>query len=43
MEVSGLLHAPAASPTGKSPLCPMARRVGGLQNQFGHGGEEKNS
>jgi len=28
---------------GKNPWHPLDRRLGGLQSQFGHGGEEKNS
>jgi hypothetical protein len=43
MEVSGQLHAPAALPQGKSPWYPLDRRLGGPQNRFGRGGEEKNS
>jgi hypothetical protein len=41
MEVSGQLHAPATLPPGEEPLEPM--RLGGPQNRFGRGGEEKNS
>jgi hypothetical protein len=43
MEVGGQLHAPAALPTGKEPLVPINRRLGGPQNRSGRGGEEKNS
>jgi hypothetical protein len=43
MEISGQLHAPAALLPGKSPWYPLDRRLGGPQNQFGQGGEEKNS
>jgi hypothetical protein len=43
MEVIGQLHAPAASPQGKSPLYPLDMRLGGPQSQSGFGGEEKNS
>jgi hypothetical protein len=42
MEVSGQLHAPAALPQGKSPCCPLDRRLGGPQSRSGRGGEEKN-
>jgi hypothetical protein len=41
MEVSGQLHAPAALPPGEDPLVPIDRRLGGLQNLSGRGGEEK--
>jgi hypothetical protein len=41
MEVSGQLHVPAALPTGKEPLIPTDRRLGGPQNQSRLGGEEK--
>jgi hypothetical protein len=30
-------------PQGKSPWYPLDRRLGGIQNRSGHGGEEKNS
>jgi hypothetical protein len=30
-------------PQGKSPWCPLDRRLGGHQSRSGHGGEEKNS
>jgi hypothetical protein len=30
-------------PHGKSPWCPLDRRLGGLQSRSGRGGEEKNS
>jgi hypothetical protein len=43
MEVSGLFHALAALPQGKSPWYPMDRKLGGPQSQSRHGGEEKNS
>jgi hypothetical protein len=43
MEVSGQLHAWPLYPQGKSPQSPLDRRLGGHQNQSGHGGEEKNS
>jgi hypothetical protein len=42
MEVSGQLHAPVAVPQGETRY-PLDRRLGGPQNRFGHGGEEKNS
>jgi len=39
--VSGQLHTPATLPPGiKSPWYPLDRRLGGPQNQSGHGGEE---
>jgi hypothetical protein len=43
MEVSGLLHGPAALPQGKSPWHPLDRRLGGPQSRSGRGGEEKTS
>jgi hypothetical protein len=43
MEMSDQLDAPAALSAGKSPWYPMDRRLGGLQNRSGRGGEEKNS
>jgi hypothetical protein len=43
MELSGQLHAPAALLPGKEPLVPIDRRLSGLQNRSGRGGEEKNS
>jgi len=43
MEVSGLLHAPAALPHGKSPWYPFHGRMGGPQSLSGCGGEEKKS
>jgi hypothetical protein len=43
MEVSGQLHAPAASTPGKSLWYPLERRLGGPQSRSGRGGEEKNS
>jgi hypothetical protein len=43
MEVSVRLHAPAALPQAKSSWYPLDRRLGGLQNRSGRGGEEKNS
>jgi hypothetical protein len=43
MEVSGQLHAPAASPPGKVPLVPLDRRLGGHHSRSGHGVEERNS
>jgi hypothetical protein len=30
-------------PQGKSPWCPLDRRLGGPQSQYGCDGEEKNS
>jgi hypothetical protein len=42
MEVSGQIHAPAASSPGKSPLYPLDRRLGGPQSRSGRGGVEKN-
>jgi hypothetical protein len=41
MEVSGQLHAPAASPQGKSPSYQFDRRLGGPQSRSGRGGEEE--
>jgi len=41
--VSGQLHAPVALLQGKSPWCPLDRRLGGLQIRSGDDGEEKNS
>jgi len=35
--------APAALPQGKNPWYALDRRLDGLQNQSGCGGEEKNS
>jgi hypothetical protein len=43
MEVSGQLHAPTALTSGKEPLVPLDRRLGGPQSRSGRGGEEKNS
>jgi hypothetical protein len=45
MEVSGQLHALAASSPGKEPPLPIGldRWLGGPQSWSGHGGEEKNS
>jgi hypothetical protein len=43
MEVSDQLHSPAALPPKKEPFYPLDRRLGGLQNRSGRGGEEKNS
>jgi hypothetical protein len=43
MEVSDQLHAPAALPPEKEPMIPIDRRLSGLQNRSGRGGEEKNS
>jgi hypothetical protein len=40
MEVSGQLHALAASPPGKEPLTPIGRGLGRPQNHSGRGGEE---
>jgi hypothetical protein len=40
MEVSDQLHASSALPPRREPWYPLDRRLGGLQNQFGHGGEE---
>jgi len=42
MDVSGQLHARPIYSQGKSPWYPLVRRLGGPQNRFGHGGEEKN-
>jgi hypothetical protein len=41
LDASNQLHAPAAYPSGKSPLCPLASRMSGPQNQSEHCGEEK--
>jgi hypothetical protein len=41
--VSGQLHASAALISGKEPLYPLDRRLGGPQSRSGRGGEEKNS
>jgi hypothetical protein len=43
MEVSGQLHTLATLPWGMYPWYPLNRRLGGPQNQSGHGGKEKNS
>jgi hypothetical protein len=43
MEVSGQLHAPAALHPGKSSWYPFDKRLAGLQNWSGRGGDEKNS
>jgi hypothetical protein len=43
MEVNGEIHAPAAAPQGKSPWCPLCRRLSEHQSQSGRGGEERNS
>jgi len=43
MEVSGQLYDPVVYPQGKSPWCPMDKKMGGPQNWSGRGGEEKNS
>jgi hypothetical protein len=40
MEVSGQIHAPAALTQGKSPWCPLDRRMGGPQSRSGRSGEE---
>jgi hypothetical protein len=42
MEVSGLLHAQAALPPGKSPWYPSDRMLDGSEIQYGSGGVEKN-
>jgi hypothetical protein len=42
MEVSGRLHIPAALPLAMEPSVPIATRVGGLQSQYGRGGEVTN-
>jgi hypothetical protein len=42
MEVSDQLHAPAALPLGKSPRCPLDRRLGAPQSWSGHCGKEDN-
>jgi hypothetical protein len=44
MEVNGKLPSPANStpPPGKISWYPVDRRAGGLQNQFGYGGQYKN-
>jgi hypothetical protein len=36
------VHAPAALPQGKSPWCPLDRKVGGSQSRSGRGGKGKN-
>jgi hypothetical protein len=41
LEVSGQLHAPAASPPGKSSRYPFYRRLGGPQSRSGRYGEVK--
>jgi len=41
-EVSGQLHATAPLSQGKEPPYPLDGRLGGLQNQSGHG-RQKNS
>jgi hypothetical protein len=43
MEVSGQLHAQLLYPHGKIPQYLLNRRLGGIQSQSEHGGEEKNS
>jgi hypothetical protein len=43
MEVGGQFHAPATLPRGKNPSYPLYRRLGGPQNRYGGGGEEKDS
>jgi hypothetical protein len=43
MEVSGQLHAPAASHQVKSPWYTLDMRLGWPQSQSGRSGEEKNS
>jgi len=43
MEESGQFHAPVALYPGKEPRYPLNLRLGGVQNRFGHGAEEKNS
>jgi hypothetical protein len=42
MEVSGQLHAPAASPPRKSPWYPLDRRPGGPQSRSGRSDKGKN-
>jgi len=42
MEVSGQLHAPAASPPRKIPWYPLDRGQRGPQTRFGCGDEQKN-
>jgi len=42
MEVSGQLHAPAASFREKSPHYSLDRKVGGPQSRSGREGKEKN-
>jgi hypothetical protein len=41
LEVSGQLHIPAVFLQGKRPWYPLDRRLNGLQNRSGHGGEKK--
>jgi hypothetical protein len=43
MEVSDQLHTWLLHLQGKSPWYPLDRRLGGLQSQSRHGGEEKKS
>jgi len=43
MEVSRQFYAVATLPWGKRPQYPLDRRLGGLQSQSEHGGEEKRS
>jgi hypothetical protein len=43
MQASGQLHDPTTLRQGKSPLCPLDRRLSGPQSRSGRGGEEKNS
>jgi hypothetical protein len=43
MDVSGQPHASAALPQGKSPWCPLDRRLGEPQSRSERGGEEKTS
>jgi hypothetical protein len=42
MEVSGLLQTPSAVPQGKSPPCPLDRKLGESQSESRRCGEEKN-
>jgi len=41
--VNGQLHGPATLPQGKSPWCPLDRRLDEPQSRSRRGGEEKNS
>jgi len=42
LDVSGQRHAPAALASGKGTRYQSGRRLGGPQNRYGSGGEEKN-